>query len=343
MLLHKIIRYQIRQLRNNLQKEMYFLFKTILNVLPIFSEQSSILRMLGGKIAETAKIKGRLDISNPRQIELKDNSRISNISLKPGKFLLVDRKTNIQNSAIKSSTIASGPRRFQGKKIGNEYITLSIDLESDIATRNSSSSIKKKQFSHNTSRKTALRLIHLLNKWKIPCTWAICGSLFTEMPDVVSVIAKNKLFEIAYHSLNHMNYNLIQKERMAADFNDARAIRKRWNLPLSSWVYPYNEIAEVNSVVAAGFKNIRGYVCNGYVTGIYDFDKFKLFCTSDFVCPNTVNFLTYLLARKTSVNNFNFFTHEFNWNTDEDFRLFEKFIKALKKSSYSIIKLGDHI
>ncbi len=343
MLLHKIIRYKIKQVRNNLQKEMYFLFKTVLNVLPIFPEQSSMLRMFGGKIAETAKIKDSMDISNPHQIELKENSSISNISLTPGKFLLVDRKTNIQNAAIKNNTIASGPRRFQGKKIGNKYITLSIDLESDIAIRHSSSSIKKKKFSHNASRKTALKLIHLLNRWKVPCTWAICGSLFTEIPDIIRLIAKNKLFEIAYHSFNHINYDLIQRERMVADFNDACAIRKRWNLPLSSWIYPYNEIAEVNRVVAAGFKNIRGYVCNGHVTGIYDFDKFRLFCTSDFVCPHTVDFLTYLLARNRRIKNFNFFTHEFNWNSDEDFRLFEKFIKALKKSSYSIIKLGDHI
>jgi len=341
MLSYILLRYQIKQLRNNLLKEVYFLFKPILNVLPTFNKKTNILRMFGSKISKTSEIKGHINFANPCQIELKENSRISNISLKPNKFLLVDRKTDILNTTIKSNTIASGQLIFQGRKVKNKCITLTIDLESDIATRESSQYSEKKQFNCNKSKKTALRLIHLLDKWKIPCTWAICGPLFVEMPDIIQVIAKNKLFEIAYHSFNHIDYNIIQKKQMFADFNDAHKIRKKWNLPLSSWVYPYNEIAEVKRVAAAGFKNIRGYVCNGYITGIYDFNTFKLFCTSNFVCPRTVNFLTRLLTKNVRMDNFNFFTHEFNWNTDEDFQLFEKFIKVLKNSSYPIIKLGD--
>jgi peptidoglycan/xylan/chitin deacetylase (PgdA/CDA1 family) len=118
----------------------------------------------------------------------------------------------------------------------------------------------------SAGRRTYSRLISVLSNHRMPATWAFVGRLFdgeggslNSAPDLVEqVIADPAGHEIGYHSYSHPDFARISQEEAKAELAEAARLRKEWNIPLDTFVYPYNHIAHLPLLASCGFFIYRG-------------------------------------------------------------------------------------
>lgn len=139
-------------------------------------------------------------------------------------------------------------------------------------------------------------LIRILEKYRIPATWAVVGHLFIDScekerclthknmvefgyrkewyEDPYTDINRNPLFygtdiiekilsssinhEIGYHSFSHVVFTEISRELAEGEVREAKKIETEWGIKFKSFVFPRNEIAHVDVLKENGFKIYRG-------------------------------------------------------------------------------------
>jgi hypothetical protein len=99
------------------------------------------------------------------------------------------------------------------------------------------------------------KVLNLFKKYNIPVTWAIVGKLYEEGDelwsgiDIINLIKKEKIHELASHSYSHEDFSKIDKKTAILEFSKPKAF---------SFVFPRNHIKYLSLLKKAGFKAYRG-------------------------------------------------------------------------------------
>ena len=333
--------------------------------------KTTILRLLGTLVTDDATVQGSIRVWEPAWFQINGGSHIDGIAIKRNAVCLVDNNASVTDADVTEDTLFLKDRVLVGEPLPGSYVTISIDLEGAVALahagRQDFERLRPLWMQEKTS---AQRLRDLFVKHHIPVTWAVCGHLFLDscdgrhpfdehnwngpwfthdpatdyqrnpdwyMPDFIQELIDEPLFEVGYHTFGHFRYPQTSTNTIRTDMALADEIRKSWDIPLESFVYPYNETAAIDLVVQHGFKNLRGYIGQYYAAKTIQFNDFRYFVTSQFLGPETVAGCS---ARINEIagQHFNYFTHPFDWLSDSDFEYFERFLTALSKS-----RERDHI
>lgn len=117
------------------------------------------------------------------------------------------------------------------------------------------------------------RLLKLFERYEIAATWAIVGRLLERKwassvkgdehlwyaPDVVDRIQKAvPQQEVASHSFDHLYFHSITPMQALEDISAARRVHKKHGLEFASFVYPKNEVAYAEQLLAQGIQVFRG-------------------------------------------------------------------------------------
>jgi len=320
--------------------------------------KKTAFRIFGAKINKGADIRGRVRVFEPAWIQLNRGAKIDGLKINAPASLLLDNETEGKNLQINQDTIILKDGILTGADLPEKRVTFSLDLEGGVGLAHAYKKNWKNLRSRWASEETAYRIRELLKKYSIPATWAVCGHLFLEgcnghpefnehdwygdwfkydpcgksndgwyMSRIISDLKNDGLFEIGYHSFGHFNYLNAGRETVLEDLNWAKKIRAAHNLKLETFVLPYNGLAHIEEIVAAGFKNLRGYVGQYYLPKTLDFGQFRVFGTSQYVGPKTVSYCVKNMD-KIAGRNFNYFTHPEDW-VGEDLGRLEFFISKL--------------
>ncbi|CAN5347072.1 hypothetical protein BH10PAT1_BH10PAT1_6030 [soil metagenome] len=98
------------------------------------------------------------------------------------------------------------------------------------------------------------KLLKLFKKYNIPATWAVVGKLYENGDklwsgkDIIDLIKKNKIHELASHSYSHEDFTKISKNIAEKEFKKPLAF---------SFIYPRNHIAYLDLLKKNGFKAYR--------------------------------------------------------------------------------------
>jgi len=201
----------------------------------------------------------------------------------------------------------------------------------------------------------------LLKGYEIPTVWAISGHLFLEqcdarhpyhelewygdwflfdpgtnyredqawyMPYFVKKLRREPLFEIAYHSFAHFTYSRCSPETVVQDMEFAAWIRKEYGLPLETFTFPHGTIGYIDDIISAGFVNLRGGFGRRAIAKTIDFGKFSFYCTSRSLNPFTVDQCIRSIDEILG-NNFNYYTHPWEWKSEKDLIKLEKLLARL--------------
>jgi hypothetical protein len=164
------------------------------------------------------------------------------------------------------------------------------------------------------------------------------------MPEFVKLLKADKTSEIAYHSFGHFNYLHASERTILKDLEWANHIRKQFDIPLQTLVYPYNAVSHIEEAVQSGFKYFRGYIGQYYQPLTVDFDSFTFYGTSMFVGPKNIKKRS-LSTRECIGKNFNYFLHPENW-VGCSLDLLNKWCEALftlrEKGEITISTLGTY-
>ncbi|QQG47060.1 MAG: polysaccharide deacetylase family protein [Candidatus Woesebacteria bacterium] len=99
------------------------------------------------------------------------------------------------------------------------------------------------------------KLLSLFSKYNINTTWAIVGKLYEKGDefwcgkDIVEMIKKKRIHELASHSYSHEDFTKISRKKAKQEFKKPRAF---------SFIFPRNHIAYLDLLKKSGFKAYRG-------------------------------------------------------------------------------------
>jgi hypothetical protein len=358
----------------NLIRPHINVFNILLGISPL---KAATARLLGSVISPTGFIKKKVILYEPAWLQINSGSGAKSIELQKDSFLLIDHHTACNDLVIVSPTILTSKGSYSQLDRPNKTVTISIDLEGGVGLSHVSPRYFKKLQSQWNSYETAFALHSLFNKYSLPVTWAICGHLFLDscngnhgfdehdwygdwftcdpisdmernpdwyMPDFVNLLKEDKTAEIAYHSFGHFNYLLASEQTILKDLQWAEQIRKQYDIPLKTLIYPYNAVSHIEEALKCGFNCFRGYIGQYYQHLTVDFGTFTFYGTSMFVGPSNIK------KRVKSTNeciakNFNYFLHPENWvGCSLDFleRWCEALLNLREKGQITINILGTH-
>ena len=121
------------------------------------------------------------------------------------------------------------------------------------------------------TRRIIKQLLVLFEKYDIPATWAIVGSLYIppnnkvkysnlwHAPEIIKEIKKHKNQEIACHSYSHPNFDQITLKQAETEIKKCIELAKKQGIKLNSFVFPKNIIKHLDSLKKHGFTNYRGH------------------------------------------------------------------------------------
>ena len=113
-------------------------------------------------------------------------------------------------------------------------------------------------------------LLTIFDKYDIPATWAIVGSLYlsptqkekeTDLwraPDIITQIKNQKNQEIACHSFTHPEFTELNHEEAENEIINCIKLAKRQNIKLESFVFPKNIISHLQILQKYHFLTYRG-------------------------------------------------------------------------------------
>jgi len=345
--------------------------------------KTTYLRTSGARVLENSKVTGRIDVDDPRRVQINRSCRVKDLTVSGDAYLLVDNNLDLEDVFIEKDTIFTRQGVVQGKRLFRPVITFSIDLEAGVGLAHSSrvKEIFKNPRAWNYTRESTIKLLKLLSQHEIPATWFVCGHLFLEscdgkhlfnekewygdwlkydpavsyvenkawyMPDIVEKIAENSLFDLGYHSFGHFNYIESSNQTIIEDVEMAKKIRKDFSLDLLGFSCPWNEVSRLHILHKGGFRNVRGWIGTAEANGLTVFDEsVRFFHTSEFLNPR-IDFSE--LVRKCIDNSvygpFNVFMHPHDWVSQKDFSklaLFLSRINELRKTEEILIQRMDKV
>jgi peptidoglycan/xylan/chitin deacetylase (PgdA/CDA1 family) len=350
-------------------------YTLIVNLLP--QGKARRLRFLGATISPETTLHGMVSIADPRLVTLSGPCTVTTLRMaNRGQLLYAEGPLQCSNLSPAHDTIITPAMTWQGNELTPKTVTLSIDLEGGVGLCHAERSAWHALQPHWNSVPAARRIMSLLQSYRIPCTWAVCGHLFLDgcsgkhpfdehdwfgdwftydpartageddawyMPGLIRDLAANPLFEIGYHTFGHFNYQRASAATITEDLRQAQVLRDATNLPLRSFVYPYNAVNHVSEVVRAGFTALRGYLASNAPKSV-DFGSFRMYNTTHSLAPETFSETMRVIPRLAG-RNYNFFTHCFSWKTEQDFAQLESILQALESArsagTICIERLGD--
>ncbi|MBI3397448.1 polysaccharide deacetylase family protein [Candidatus Woesebacteria bacterium] len=113
-------------------------------------------------------------------------------------------------------------------------------------------------------RKIIKKILMLLDKYKVPATWAIVGKLFEQGDllwygrDIINTIKKYKNQEIGCHSYSHPEFSKITKSEAEEEIEKSIKNAKELGIKLNSFVFPRNKVNHLNLLHKYGFTSYRG-------------------------------------------------------------------------------------
>jgi hypothetical protein len=129
------------------------------------------------------------------------------------------------------------------------------------------------QFAEQAERPIVRRLLQLAERYDIPMTWAVVGRVFDDRygvkdlpgpqqawfaPELVEAIRKSPVaHDIGSHSHAHRYFDQLSDAEASLDLERDLELRKRWGLPMRSWVFPCNKIGHIEKLARAGVEVYR--------------------------------------------------------------------------------------
>ncbi len=175
-------------------------------------------------------------------------------------------------------------------------LVLSLDVELAWGVLNTDRNLLNFLRMHkDDSRNPTTFMLKALEKFDIPCTWAVVGHLFLshcdrengiphrEMPrfsedwysldpcsdlrheplfygkDIVEMILSDPVeHEIGFHSFSHVIFSQCSRDVARAEMGASKKIGKEFGIEFKSFVFPRNEVGHVDLLREAGFCIYRG-------------------------------------------------------------------------------------
>jgi len=146
-------------------------------------------------------------------------------------------------------------------------LCISIDLELMWGRwdRIDGSSIR---LAEQAERPIVRRLLELAERYDIPMTWAVVGRVFDDAPgfenlpgpraawfapELVEAIQNSPVaHDIGSHSHGHAYFDELSDAEASLDLERDLELRKRWGIPMRSWVFPCNKIGHLEKLAKAG-------------------------------------------------------------------------------------------
>jgi hypothetical protein len=129
------------------------------------------------------------------------------------------------------------------------------------------------RLAEEAERPIVRRLLQLSERYQIPMTWAVVGRVFDDAyevedlpgsreawfaPELVEAIQASPVaHDIGSHSHAHGYFDQLSDAEAFLDLERDLELRKRWGLPLRSWVFPCNKIGHVEKLARAGVEVYR--------------------------------------------------------------------------------------
>lgn len=117
-------------------------------------------------------------------------------------------------------------------------------------------------------------LLSLLSSRQIPATWAIVARLLENAdppapspfgeriwygPDLIEAIQRaSPPQDIGSHGFAHLYFRDLDREAVRADVQSAHRVHQRHGLPFTSFVFPRNQVAHLESLAEEGIEVFRG-------------------------------------------------------------------------------------
>ena len=129
------------------------------------------------------------------------------------------------------------------------------------------------RLTEQAERPIVRRLIQLAERYDIPMTWAVVGRVFDDgpgfqdlpgpreawfAPELVEAIQGSPVaHDIGSHSHAHLYYGEISDAEASLDLGRDLELRKRWGIPMRSWVFPCNKLGHLEKLAKAGVEVYR--------------------------------------------------------------------------------------
>jgi len=282
-----------------------------------FENTNDALKFLGAKIEQGAEVKKIKKIKSlPINLEVNENAFVDSIFLKTQSFCLIEKNVYLKELIVQNNTIVTKNKIYLGDELKTDFITFSFDIEW----------LPNQDFNKENFK----ILLNIFKNYQIPATWAICGNIFDFLKKEINELKKERYFEIAYHSFDHCDYSKIDTKEVIFQIQKLNEIRKKYNLKLETFVFPYNKLNHLDLLVKEGkLRYFRGYIARANPKIINFEGKFLYFNTSDFLSGKSIDY--YLKNYKKIISqNHNFFSHLQDWETKEDLLKLDKFISLVK-------------
>jgi len=102
-------------------------------------------------------------------------------------------------------------------------------------------------------------VLHLLDDYDIPATWAIVGKIFLDHPELIDKIISSPIkHDIGYHSFSHIKFSSCDHEIAEREIIMGLEIANNYNISFKSFVYPENDINHLDILKKYGFLIYRG-------------------------------------------------------------------------------------
>lgn len=331
-----------------------------------------LARMANVRVLRGSRLSGSVRVPSPTRVQINTNCRARNFQVKDGAYVLVDNGSTVRDVSADQDTIFSRIGVQAARRLENPGTFMCVDFEGSVGFEHGKVPYRIPGFD---SRRSALQLVDLLEKWEIPCTWFVCGHLFLDgcdgkhpynevdwdgvdwfrydpattserndswyLPDIIERLVDSDLFEVGYHSFAHMLFIKMSDESIRRDMEFARRIRKEWNIPFDSLAFTCNEPSRFELLVEGGFRRYRGLIGCAPASGILSFPGFSFLQSSRFLSPRTS--LDAMDGAASSPSS-SIFTHAHDWVSESDFAHFRVLLSHLKErrdSGLPLLRASD--
>jgi hypothetical protein len=129
------------------------------------------------------------------------------------------------------------------------------------------------RLAEQAERPVVRRLLKLAERHDIPMTWAVVGRVFDDAPgleslpgprdawfapELVDAIRESPVaHDIGSHSHAHLYFDQLSDADASLDLGRDVELRRRWGLPMRSWVFPCNRIGHLEKLARAGVEVYR--------------------------------------------------------------------------------------